>query len=306
MSRILVVGGSGFLGQHLIESLLSDGKDIRNLDVTRPLFMDKRLEFIEGSFTDTKLIKEAIDDCEIVFHLASTTIPKTSNLNPHYDIETNLNGTIELLDQSVKKKVKKFIFISSGGTVYGIPRTLPVPEEHSTNPICSYGIVKLAIEKYIYFYQHHHGLNASILRLSNPYGRYQKIGAGQGAVTTFCHKALAGETIEVWGDGTVVRDFIYVHDAIRAMMYAIYSDTFKQAINIGYGSGISINQIIQIIESILGYEINKKYFEARAFDVPEIYLDIRNAKEILGWEPKVSIEEGIQKLISDLRQRIGK
>lgn len=301
MKKILVIGGSGFLGQHLIEALLADGRDVRCLDVMKPKHFDKRMEFIEGSFMDSKVLERALSDCKVVFHLASTTIPKTSNLDPIFDINTNLRGTVQLLDQTIKCNINKFIFISSGGTVYGIPTTLPVSEDHATNPICSYGIIKLAIEKYLHLYHYLHGLNTCILRLSNPYGRYQRIGFGQGALTTFCHKALSGETIEIWGDGCVVRDFIYVSDAVRAMINALNKDISEQVFNIGYGTGISINQIILMIEESLGYEIKKRYCKARTFDVPEIYLDIRRAKQFLDWEPKVSPAAGIEKMISELR-----
>jgi UDP-glucose 4-epimerase len=296
ISKTLVIGGSGFIGRHLIESLLAEGRDVRSLDITRPEQSGDRLEFIEGSFTDCPLMEEVLTGCDIVFHLASTTLPKTSNDDPLFDIKTNLSGTVALLDLAVKKNIKKFIFISSGGTVYGVPTQLPVSEDHNTNPLCSYGIVKLAIEKYLRMYHRVYGVDTCSLRLSNPYGEYQRVDAAQGAVSVFCNKALASETIEIWGDGSVVRDFIYVKDAVRAMLCAIEADCAGKEINIGYGSGVSLNQLLGQIETVCGHSLDKQYMPARGFDVPEIYLDIERAKKVLGWEPRVSLADGLELL----------
>lgn len=301
MSKILVTGGSGFLGRHLIESLLEAGYHVRSLDLSLPAIQHEKLEFIEGSFLDRKLLEEAIIDCDIVFHLASTTLPKTSNDDPIFDINTNLIGTVALLDIARKINVRKFIFISSGGTVYGVPTKLPVSEEHSTYPTCSYGVVKLAIEKYLYMYHKIYGLDTCTLRLSNPYGEHQRVDAAQGAVTVFCHKAVMGDTIEIWGDGSIVRDFIYVKDAVRAMLCAITANCAGMVINVGQGVGVSLNQVINIIESTIGHKIDKQYLTARSFDVPEIYLDIRHAKDILEWSTQTTIEDGVNILIKYLR-----
>ncbi|MCK5666462.1 MAG: NAD-dependent epimerase/dehydratase family protein, partial [Thiotrichaceae bacterium] len=301
MKKILVTGGSGFLGHHLINALLSSGNNVRSLDLHESSIKHEQLEFIKGSFTNHDLIDEALTGCDVVFHLASTTIPKTSNDNPLFDINTNLIGTVTMLDLAVSKKIDKFIFISSGGTVYGSPTQLPVPEDHQTNATCSYGVIKLAIEKYLQIYHQQHGLNTCSLRLSNPYGEYQRADSGLGAVTAFCHKALNDEPIEIWGDGSVIRDFIYVKDAVNAMILAMDSDCSGLVINIGYGSGTSLNQLIEKIEMVCGHELQKAYYPGRCFDVPEIYLDINRAKNILGWEPTTSLDDGIKLLLENIR-----
>lgn len=302
MKKILVTGGSGFLGQHLVEALLALGENVRNLDLNEPSVKHERLEFIKGSFTNPDLIDEALTGCDVVFHLASTTVPKTSNDDPIFDINTNLIGTVAMLNTAVAKKLDKFIFISSGGTVYGSPTQLPVPEDHQTDATCSYGVIKLAIEKYLQIYHQQHGLNTCSLRLSNPYGEHQRIDLGLGAVTTFCHKALNDEPIEIWGDGSVVRDFIYVRDAANAMVLAMNSECSGSVINIGYGSGISLNNLIEKIEMTLGYEVQKTYYPGRGFDVPEIYLDISRAKDVLGWVPETSLNDGIKLLLDSVRR----
>lgn len=300
MTKIVVIGGSGFLGRHLIELLLAKNMHVINVDLAPSALVNERLEFIEASFIEPDQLHNAFADSDIVFHLASTTLPKTSNDNPQFDVQSNLCGTLSLLDLAVKNNIQKFIFISSGGTVYGPPTQLPVPEDHVTNPTCSYGIVKLAIEKYLQMYHHLYGLNTCSLRLSNPYGAYQRVDKAQGAVTVFCHKAVSEETIEIWGDGSVVRDFIYATDAAQAMLATIGAECAGQVINIGNGCGTSLNQLLAIIESALGRKVDKTYLEARGFDVPEIYLDTQKAKQLLGWEPSISIEEGVKLLINTM------
>lgn len=296
-NKVLVVGGSGFLGRHLIEGLLDAGFTVSSLDLIKPNWLDGSVGFYEGCFTTSSLLEEALSDCDIVFHLASTTLPKLSNEDPLFDISTNLLGTVELLNFAVQKRIRKFVFISSGGTVYGAPTSVPVHENHSTNPICSYGIVKLSIEKYLRLYHRLHGLETVSLRVSNPYGEHQRVDKSQGAISVFCHKALKGETIEIWGDGSVVRDFIYVKDVVQSMLKALESDCAGMEINVGYGSGASIDEVLFTIETSLGHKVDRKYFPARSFDVPEIYLDIGMAKSILDWTPELQLQDGIDLLL---------
>ncbi len=194
----------------------------------------------------------------------------------------------------MKSGVKRIVFISSGGTVYGVPKTIPISEEHSTYPTSSYGITKLAIEKYLDLYRSLHGLEYVTLRLANPYGVGQRLDAQQGAIAVFLARALRGEEISIWGDGSVIRDYIYVDDAIDAMVRS--ADVNIQGgcvVNIGAGVGYSINEILSAIEKVTGRRTNKKYVEGRTYDVPANVLDISAAARLLGWTPKISLEEGL-------------
>ncbi len=302
MKKALVTGASGFLGRHLVEALLAEGCTVVGFDISTPDTSDDHLQWVTGSFLDGELLRDALQDCEVIFHLASTTLPKSSNDDPGHDVATNLQGAIGLLDQAVAAGVSKVVFISSGGTVYGVPRQLPVPEDHVTHPTCSYGIVKLAIEKYLYLYHQMHGLDTCSLRLSNPYGEYQRPDTGQGVIAALCHRALHGETIEIWGDGSVVRDFIYVKDAVAAMLKAMEVECAGQAFNIGSGTGTSINQVIDQIELASACTVKRDYKPGRGFDVPEIYLDISKASRDLNWQPLVSMEEGLARLFDWARK----
>jgi UDP-glucose 4-epimerase len=296
--RCLITGGGGFLGYHLTKSLLENGYKVRCLDRYKPSWMPKdSVEFIEGDFSATHLTAEIIGGCDVIFHLACTTLPQTSNEDPDFDISSNVQGTVRMLNEAVKSKVKKIIFISSGGTVYGVPSIIPTPETHPTNPNCSYGITKLMIEKYLRLYFHTHGLNTCSLRLSNPYGEYQRVDSIQGAVAVFCYKAITGQPIQIWGDGSVRRDFIYASDVIDAMIKTINCPLSGCEINIGSGNAVSMNEVIDNIEYLLGEKINRRYSDARAFDVPVSMLDISLAREKLNWEPRVNIRDGFDRTI---------
>jgi UDP-glucose 4-epimerase len=296
--RCLITGGGGFQGYHLTNSLIAQGYTVRCLDRYKPVWLPEGMvEFIEGDFSATHLIADTIKGCDIIFHLACTTLPQTSNEDPDFDVSSNVLGTIRMLDEAVKAKVKRFIFISSGGTVYGVPSIIPIPENHPTNPICSYGITKLTIEKYLRLYYQIHGLNTCSIRLSNPYGEYQRVDSIQGAITVFCYKAITGQTIHIWGDGSVQRDFIYISDVIDAVVKIIDCPISGDEINIGTGKPVSLNEIIDNIENLLAKKIKRQYTAARTFDIPINSLDISYAKEKLRWEPKITIHDGLDRTI---------
>ncbi|WP_082308311.1 NAD-dependent epimerase/dehydratase family protein [Achromobacter sp. DMS1] len=298
--RCLVLGGSGFVGSHLVDGLLDAGHRVRSFG---RLHADHRasqprdgLEFFQGNFENSDDVEAALEDCNVCFHLISTTLPKSSNGNPCYDIQSNLVGTVRLLDHAARQGVRKIIFTSSGGTVYGNPRFTPIPENHPTEPICSYGITKLAIEKYLEMYRVLHGLDYQALRLANPYGERQFTHGSQGAVAIFLGKALRGEPVEIWGDGTSVRDYLHISDVTRALIRSIEPGlTEERVVNIGSGVGVSVNELLDTIEEVTGRTIERKYLPGRAFDVPSNVLDINAACRSLAWSPEVRFIDGISR-----------
>jgi UDP-glucose 4-epimerase len=304
--KCLVLGGGGFLGSHLSESLLAQGHAVRIFD--RPNLVRFKsfqrgdpVEWVEGDFVNREHVAHAVSGCDIVYHMVSTTLPRSSNENPAYDVETNVIGTLNLLEAAQKNKIRKFIFVSSGGTVYGIPQEIPIKESHPTEPICSYGIGKLAIEKYINLFHLLHGMEYCVLRLANPYGERQRIAAAQGAVAVFLDKALRNEEIEIWGDGSVIRDYFHVSDAVAALVKAIAYEGNQRIFNIGSGVGHSVNEILDAIETLLGVAVKRSYLPARAFDVPVNLLDISKAAETLNWKPQVPFAEGLSRTAQWLR-----
>lgn len=304
--KCLVLGGGGFMGSHLSEALLAAGHAVRifdrpNLSRFKPLQDHDGIEWFEGDFINRDDVGQAVTGCDIVYHLIGTTLPRSSNDNPIYDVETNVIGTLHLLEAAQRNKVKKVVFVSSGGTVYGVPQNIPITESHPTEPICSYGIAKLAIEKYLNLFRLLHGVDYCVLRLANPFGERQRVSAAQGAVTVFLHKALRNETIEIWGDGSVVRDYFHVSDAVSALLKAGAYEGETRVFNIGSGVGRSLNEILDAIDALLGKPVKRVYLSARAFDVPVSVLDISQATRLLRWTPQVPFSEGLSRTAEWLR-----
>lgn len=298
--KVLIFGGSGFLGKNLCEKLLLMHYDVtvfgRKDSEQMILLRDKlpQLSFIWGDFSMVKNFSDIVKDFDFVFHLISATGP--SNSNPKIDLTKVIQPTILLLEACVKNKIKKFVFYSSGGTVYGIPKIIPICENHPTSPISAYGIHKIVLEKYIEYYFHMYGLNYSILRIANPYGIGQHAFSSQGLIANVMAKALLHTPIEIWGDGSAVRDYLYVDDVSNAALKTLnYSGEFH-VFNIGSGIGFSVNEIVDIIEEIIKQPIQRIYKQARKQDVPTNILDITKAKRFLNWEPSISIYQGIELL----------
>ena len=298
--RCVVIGGAGFIGTHLTKALVTAGYEVRVFDRPEARYLDycqqHAASLITGDFLNPEDLGRAVSNCEIVYHLVSSTVPMTSNEDPMRDVETNVLGTLRLLDEARKAGVKKVIFSSSGGTVYGIPKEIPIKEDHPTEPTSSYGICKLTIEKYLYLYWKLHGLDYCILRVANAYGERQPITETQGVISTFLDKALRKNEIPVWGDGSVIRDFTYAGDIANAFVNASNYEGEPRIFNIGGEQGISINEIISIISKITGQQLQLKYMTSRIFDVPVNILDISRAKKYLNWQPEVGLFEGISRM----------
>jgi len=294
------------MGTHLAQALsgshsvriLDRPASIRRLRELRPA----EFESVEGDLCNDKDVAEAMRGCEIVFHLVSTTLPKSSNDNPAYDVETNVIGTLRVLESARRSGVRMILFPSSGGTVYGIPRSVPIAESHPTEPTCSYGIAKLAIEKYLQLYRQLHGLDYRILRIANPYGEHQRTTANQGAVAVFLSQALSGEPVEIWGDGSVVRDFLYMGDVCSAFLGAMAYRGEERVFNIGGGQGHSLNELLDEIERVVGRPVERRYSAVREFDVPVNVLDISRARRELAWQPMVDLREGLRRTCEWLRR----
>lgn len=294
--KTLVLGGNGFIGSHVVDRLIAAGHAVRVVDRSAERFRPPLagVEYIEAEFADESTLGHALTGVDVVYHLASSTVPATSNLDPVADIEINLVAAVRLLNAMLRARVSRIVFLSSGGTVYGVPEILPIPESHPLNPICSYGIVKIAIENYLFMYRSLHGLEPVVLRASNPYGERQGHTGEQGVIGTFLHRLKAGEVIEIWGDGSVVRDFIYVGDLADLCVRAGSSD-YSGTLNAGSGTGHSINDIVASIARVTGREIEPLYQSSRAYDVPEAVLDVTRARQALGWKSSTDLAEGIRR-----------
>lgn len=292
----LVLGGNGFIGSHLVDRLLAEDHSVRVFDkyperYRKPL---PEVDYRFGDFGNRGLLAEALQGIDIVFHLISTSLPKTSNDDPAYDVQSNVIETLFLLEKCLEFGIKKVVYISSGGTVYGRPLSLPVLEDAPHEPECSYGITKLTIEKYLALYRQLHGLEYVVVRPSNPYGSRQNPHGIQGAIPVFLGKVANGEPVEIWGDGEVVRDYLYIDDLVDGICRAAFTASPERVFNIGSGEGVSLNRLVAIIREVTGREVPVNYSPSRSFDVPAIYLDISRAQKQLGWQPVTPLREGIR------------
>lgn len=308
--RCTIFGGGGFIGSAIADRLLHDGHQLRiferpRVEPYREFAPTEHVEWITGDLLSVHDVGVAIEGSDTVIHLVSTTLPKSSNDDPAYDVQTNLIASLQLLEAMVAREVGRIIFISSGGTVYGTPRYLPVNEAHPTEPEVSYGIVKLAIEKYLLMYQRLHGIKATILRVANPYGERQRIETAQGAVGVFLHRALRGEPIEIWGDGSGTRDFVYIGDVAEAFARAIGYSGSESVFNISSGVGTSLNELIGHIESVLGRPVERRYSPGRVIDVPVSVLSSELARRELGWEPMIPLRAGLERTARWIRGELG-
>ena len=300
----LVIGGNGFIGSALVRHLDTNGRKVRVYDRGEPQAgrHGAGVHYLRGGLDDTAALDASMAGVGTVFHLASSTVPGTSNLDPAADVTTNLLGTLNVIDAMKRRGIRRLVFLSSGGTVYGRLKHCPVPEEHPTFPICSYGIVKLAIERYLHLYRELHGLEYTILRASNPYGPFQSTSGLQGAVPAFIAKMLQGKPIEVWGDGSVVRDFLFVDDLIRALIQGARMPSGVSGIyNVGSGIGTSLNELLSTLVRVSGLSDTRQYQPGRAYDVPTSVLDISRIKAELHWAPQTSLEEGLRRTLDWLK-----
>lgn len=309
--KIVIFGGGGFIGSTIADRLLLDKHKLRiferpRVPPYRKFAESERVEWMTGDFSSTHDLGDAISGMDVVLHLVSTTLPKSSNDDPIYDVQSNVVATLQMLNAMVTHKVGKIVFISSGGTVYGNPAYLPIDEKHPTNPLVSYGITKLTIEKYLQMYSHLYGINAITLRVANPYGERQRIETAQGAIGVFLHHALKGLPIEIWGDGSVTRDYIHVSDVAEAFVRAVEYSGATTLFNISSGNGTSLNDLIHMLENMLGRPVDVRYKPGRPFDVPVSVLSNDLARAELGWAPEVSMQDGIARTAQWMKRELEK
>ena len=304
--NIIMLGAAGFIGTNLVIELAR--RDHNITVVSKELKHCKHI--LNMNFPNVKCIRSdlsvdtdyrsLVKNQDVVYHLLSSTVPTTSNQHISQEIINNVVLSSNLLDACVSTDVKKVIFFSSGGTVYGKEVGCPLKEDTPTKPISSYGVQKITIEKLIYLYHYMYGIDYRIIRLGNPYGPFQRPNGVLGAVTMFTYKALCGEPIVVYGDGSVIRDFIYIDDAIRGVLNISENNCKHKTYNLGSGYGTSINDVLNCIRETLNINVSVEYTGGRKVDVPVNYLDISRYEETFGKLNPIPLSEGIRKTASFL------
>lgn len=298
--KILILSGAGFIGTNLVLSLAKKTDNhITVVDTDDSFFLNLKnrgfdnVEFVTSALDINTDFHTLLDGQDVVYHLVSTTVPSTANRHIAQELKANVIFSSLLLDACVQKGIQKVIFMSSGGTVYGKENKCPLKEKTPTNPISSYGVQKITIEKLMYLYRYLYGLDYRIIRLANPYGPYQRPNGLLGAVTTFTYKALKDEEITVYGDGSAVRDYIYIDDAIRAIEKIVDGENRHRTFNLGCGYGVSVKQLLETIQRVLGKELKIKYLPGRKADVPVNFLDISRYEKYYGSLNPFPLEKGI-------------
>jgi UDP-glucose 4-epimerase len=308
--RHLLLGGNGFIGRHVAVLLAREGHDVALASRTPPTWTApdgapgrirwQRFEFASADW------EGLITDASVVHHYVWTSIPASANANPLGDLSVNVASTISLLEEMRRQPGKRLIFASSGGTVYGRLKQVPVPETHPFQPITAYGAGKAAVELYLSLYRSLHGLDCRVARIANPFGAGQDLERGQGAATTFVHHAMTSQPISIWGDGEVVRDYIHIADVAAALvrLASVPDPGEDNAFNIGSNAGVSLNWIVAEIERQLGRPVLIRREPARAFDLPVSILDISRAKRVLDWAPRLTFAQGLRRTLADLSANV--
>lgn len=305
--RALVTGGAGFIGSNLASALLKADNDV---DIIDNLYTGKLENLPPGAeFHELDIASPVVDKIlerggyDVVFHLAAQMDVRKSVADPRFDAETNILGAINLLQSAVRHKVGKFIFASTGGAIYGDQDYFPADEKHPLNPVSPYGISKLALEKYLYFYNLEHGIQYISLRYANVYGPRQNSEGEAGVVAIFCERMLRGQKAVVYGDGLQTRDFVYVDDVVRANLLAAKHDK-SDIFNVGTGLETDINSIFDMIKSATGSTQERINEEAKPGEQRRSCIDHAKISDHLGWKPEVDLKSGIQKTAEYFKSKL--
>ena len=298
--KVMVTGGAGFIGSHVVDVLIENGYEVvivDNLANGSKANINKKAKFYEVDITSKELNKVfAQERPDFVCHQAAHINVRNSLKDPVMDSENNILGSINLLELCKQYKVKKVVYASSGGAIYGEPEYMPCDENHPIKPLSPYGVSKYAVELFLNYY-HTFGLDFCALRYANVYGPRQDPLGEAGVVAIFANKLLSDQPCKINGDGEQTRDFVYVKDVARANLLAIKKNCKTCAVNIGVGCELSINELYEQMTRLLS--IKKKAIHGPAIkgEVYKIYLDIKKAKEVLGWKPKYDFDKGLQETL---------
>ena len=295
--RILLIGGNGFIGSHLQDCLLKEEYNVRVFDRSRELFRKplKHVDYFNGDISDICLLEKAIAGCDLVIYLAHSPAPR-NDIDFFYDeASNNLEDFTKFLRVVSKSSVEKIVYFSSGGTVYGQPQEIPTPEDHQLKPISSYGAVKVAMEIYLNMYCHHHDKEYLVVRPANPYGPRQNYRGSQGVISIFMHHILNNKPLNIWGSGEIRKDYIYVEDLARATVSLMQSGVKNQVFNLGSGVGISLLEIVSLIEKVTGKLAILKKEKSLNTDIRHFILDCTKFHSFVGEKPATTgLTDGVK------------
>lgn len=308
--RCVVLGADGFIGRHLVAKLAENPQfEIIAIDLypeSQNIASHKFLKYdnvkiVSGNCFSKDILMNNINPGDYVFHLASRTNPATTDNNPYLDLEQNVIPTLTLLEICLNKKISKFIFPSSGGTVYGNQNIDQFDENVIPQPVSPYGIGKLSIEHYLRYYHEKFGMKYIVYRISNPYGPGQRISGNQGVIPIFIYKIINKLNLEIYGEGTMVRDYIYIYDLVGMMAESFEKETTFTEYNLGSGNGVSINELVLQIEKHAQVKACINHVPALATYVKRNVLDISRFTREFKIKPQISLDEGIKRTYEYIR-----
>ena len=293
MTNVLVIGAGGFIGRHVIRALEARGRTVIALDSYRPTDLTFRGEWHLADSSNTGLLKMAAEGCEAAIFLGGYSRPGDRLASIVAGVPDELMHPIQVAEACAEVGVHRFVFASSGGTVYGPVDSHPTREDERTAPLNAYGLAKLTVEHFLRLLARAGTIRASVLRVSNPYGPGQLARRGQGFVAAAMQAAFARKELEIWGDGSAVRDFIYVADVAEAFAAACESPNDYDLVNVSYGAGASLREICAGVEEASGRPLTIAYTEARSTDVSISVLANDMAREAFGWQPATTLADGL-------------
>lgn len=297
--RTCVIGGAGFIGSEVTRQLTSTGRDV--VVVGRSARVQgaspQSAAYVVGDYGDRGLVRKLCAECDEVIDLAYATVPQTSFSDPMFDMMANLPPSIGLLEEASRSRVKRVLIVSSGGTVYGAARRLPLVEDDATQPLSPYGITKLTIEKYALMYHALHGLDVCVVRPGNAFGVGQRTGTGQGFIAAALAAARDGVPITVYGPRGTIRDYVYVTDIAAGILATLEHGVGGQIYNVGTGIGRDNMDVVESLRQRIGpsgRSLEVRQAPARGFDVLANVLDCGKLQRAAGWRPQVAFEDGLR------------
>ncbi|HXH36661.1 MAG TPA: NAD-dependent epimerase/dehydratase family protein [Plantibacter sp.] len=304
MARAVVIGANGFIGSHLVDALVADGHEVAAFDRfsggREPSFSSSGVELLRGEFLSRTDLDSAVRGRDLVFHFLSTTNPATAEADPTLDIRTNVAQTVELLESSAEAGVGHFYFASTGGAIYGPQGKASYAEQDRALPVSPYGIGKLTIEHYLHYFRTMHGLDSTSFRISNPYGTRQHPHKKQGLIPIALRQVVNGETTVRLGDGSMVRDYIYVTDAVQMITKVVGRDREHDLYNIGSGQGYSVNEVFDSLRRVTGIDFAIEDRPAPATFVDRVVLDIARYAEEFGEPSTIALDDGVRATYEEL------
>lgn len=308
--KILLTGGAGFIGSHVADAYIAAGHDVAIIDdLSRgsEKNIPAQARFYRGDILDRDFVEKVFagEKPDAVNHHAAQMDVRRGVQEPIFDASVNILGSINLLEVAIAHKVRRFVYISSAGAAYGEPKDMPVPEDYPINPITPYGISKHTVEHYLFTFSALYGLPYVVLRYGNVYGPRQSSKGEAGVFAIFCEQMLAGIRPVMYGDGSKLRDYVYIEDVAEANLLALERGT-GEIFNIADGVPTSDYEIFAKVRDGLGIQgLEPEYVPKRAGEIDKICLDVSKAKELLGWVPRVSLEEGARRTVRHFQRSLG-